>query len=347
MAELDRPNRSSCRISVVVNNYNYADYLAESLDSALSQLGEGDEIVVVDDGSTDGSHQILEGYRGRPGVRVFIQPNQKQLTAVFNGLARAAGDLCVLLDSDDYLLPGYLDRLRRLAREHPDIDLFFSDPQLGGTSTDGIRSMQRVLDAMALPDGPTGITRWGTWAAGEFVGTPTSGLALRRELADRFLAIRDRLPDHMPIGQRAARFLGVPDNSHTGYRVSADGIIIRGSSIMGANKYHCSVPAFHYRIHGKNAFASLGRMARLYLRTQRGRQIALLTAQVLDATRRPLVSEVLAEIDQRSRPLRLRRRIRLTLNYQYAAVRAQDAWWRRLLALPRIARRMLPAPPTK
>lgn len=341
LSEADSP---TIRISVVVNNYNYAEYLAECLDSALSQMHEGDELIVVDDGSTDESHEILEGYASQAGVSVTIQQNQRQLAAVLNGLALANCELCVLLDSDDYLLPGYLERLRRLARAHPDVDLFFSSPELGGQSKEGIRSMRRVLDAMALPDGPTGKTRWGTWAAGEFVGTPTSGLALRRELAQRFLAVRDQLPDHMPVHPRAARLLGIPHGSHTGHRLSADGIIIRGSSILGASKYHCATPAFHYRIHGRNAFAGLGRLARLYLRILRSRQVALLAAGAMNATRRPRVSEVLDEIDQRSRPLHLQRRLRLILNYQYALIRAKDAWWRRIAALPGVAFRLLPPP---
>ncbi len=347
MAELDSEHRCACRISVVVNNYNYADYLAESLDSALSQLCEGDDIVVVDDGSTDDSHRILERYREMPEVEVVIQPNQRQLTAVFNGLALASGELCVLLDSDDYLLPGYLDRLRRLAQRHPEIDLFFSDAELGGRSRDGIRSMRRVLDAMSLPEGPTGLTRWGTWAGGEFVGTPTSGLALRKSLVNRFLDVRDQLPDYMPVGSRISRLLGIPSDSHTGFRLSADGILVRGSSVLGARKYHSPTPAFHYRIHGKNAFAGLGRLARLYLRMQRSRQIAALTSRAMGAARRPFVSEILEEISQRSHPLHFRRRLRLVLNYQYAVLRAQDSWWRRLLALPKVPMHLLPAPRTQ
>lgn len=347
MAELESAHQPSCRISVVVNNFNYADYLAESLDSALSQLCEGDEIIVVDDGSTDGSHEILAGYRAHPRVEVFIQQNQRQLTTVFNGLARAKGDLCVLLDSDDYLLPGYLDRLRRMAGEHPEIDLFFSDAELGGQSKEGIRSMQRVLDAMALPPGPTGLTRWSTWAAGEFVGTPTSGLALRKGLVDRFLAVREKLPDYMPVGSRISRILGIPNDSHTGFRLSADGILIRGSSVIGARKYHLDTPAFHYRIHGRNAFAGLGKLARLYLRTQRSRQIAALTSRAMGTERKPFVSEVLEEAERRSRPLHLRRRLRLVLNYQYAILRAQDPLWRRLIALPKVPVALLAPPGTQ
>lgn len=340
----DRSDVSDVSLSVVINNYNYAEFLEEALDSALSQLRECDEIIVVDDGSSDESHEILQRYEQLPQVQTFIQQNQRQLATVFNGLERASGDLCVLLDSDDYLLEGYLARLRELARKHPEVDLFFSEPELGGQSEEGIRSMRRVLDAMALPEGPTGTTRWTAWASGEFVGTPTSGLALRRPLVERFLAIRDQLSDRMPVGKRIARLLGIPGDSHTGYRISADGILVRGSSILGARKYHCTTPAFHYRIHGRNAFARLGRPARLYLRMKRSRQTSLMTARAMDRARRPLVEEVVEEVRQRSRPLRLKRRLRLVATYAYALLRATDPFWRRVLALPRIPFYLLPSP---
>ena len=58
-------------LSVVVNNYNYAPYLAAALDAALAQLREGDELVVVDDGSTDDSLAVLASYRGRAQVKVL------------------------------------------------------------------------------------------------------------------------------------------------------------------------------------------------------------------------------------------------------------------------------------
>jgi glycosyltransferase involved in cell wall biosynthesis len=347
LAVLNEPDNGGIELSVVVNNYNYENYLAEALDSALAQIGDGDEIVVVDDGSTDGSKEVLDRYRSENRIRIVVQENQRQLAAVLNGLALSRGEVCVLLDSDDYLLPGYLDRLRNLQRTNPDIELFFSAAEIGGASRDGIRNMQQVMGAMELPEGPTGLTRWSTWAGGEFVGTPTSGLALRRSLVERFISVRGELPDRMPIGKRTARFLGIPAHSHTGVRISADGIIVRGSSVMGCRKYYCPTPAFHYRIHGGNAFATLSTVARLYIRMQRSRQIARLTARAIEASRHPRVDEVLSEAAGRSRPLRLRRRLRLWVNYAQALCLATDPVWRRFTALCRLPFRLFREGPTK
>jgi glycosyltransferase involved in cell wall biosynthesis len=336
LAMLNAEQRTDIPLSVVVNNYNYADFLPQALDSALEQMAPCDELIVIDDGSSDGSQEILQDYGARANVTAVFQSNQRQLAAVLNGLELARGELCVLLDSDDYFLDGYLERLRGLVREHPEIDFFFSAARPGGQAARHVESVERLLAAMAFPDGPTGRSRWSTWAGGEFLGTPTSGLALKRSLVDRFVEARDDLQDHMPLGDRMSRLLRVPPTSHTGYRLSADGILVRGSSILGARKYHCAAPAFHYRIHGGNAFAGLNRVARLYLRMHRSRQIARVTARAFGIDRPPSVAEVIEEARQRSLPLRLRRRLRLALNYAGAVLRARDRWRHRLGGLIRL-----------
>lgn len=333
---LNAEERADIPLSVVVNNYNYAEYLQQALDSALGQMTPCDELIVVDDGSSDGSQELLSEYAPRANVTVVCQSNQRQLATVFNGLELARGEVCVLLDSDDYFLDGYLERLRALVRDHPEIDFFFSAARPGGDSAARVEPVERLLAAMAFPEGPTGMSRWSTWAGGEFLGTPTSGLALKRSLVERFLAARGDLPDYMPIGDRMSRLLRVPATSHTGYRLSADGILVRGSSILGARKYHCATPAFHYRIHGGNAFAGLNRVARLYLRMHRNRQIARVTARAFGIERPPSVAEVIEEAGQRSLPLRLRRRLRLAWNYTYAVLCARDGWWHKLGGLIRL-----------
>ncbi|MDO8862440.1 glycosyltransferase [Haliea sp. E1-2-M8] len=313
------------RLSVVVDNFNYARYLREALDSVLPQLAPDDELIVVDDGSTDASPEILAAYARLPQVTVLQQANQGQLAALCNGLEAARGDLCLLLDSDDYFLPGYLQRLRALAGAWPDIELFFCAAQVGGESSASVRGIRRMLADMALPEGPTGTSRWSTVSGGEYVGAPTSGLALRRSLARRLLAVRENLPDQMPVSTRIARWLGIPRHSHTAARLSGDGIIVRASSVAGCRKYHSATPGFFYRIHRSNAFASIGRPGRLYLRWQRSRQIVRLARTALGLQRRPELAEVVAEMGQRSRPLRLRRRLTMVRNYGRAIVMARGS----------------------
>ena len=211
---------SGLSVSVVVNNYNYAHYLPQALDSVLAQLAPQDELIVVDDGSGDGSAEILASYAAQQHVRVIRQANRGQLSAVLEGLSVAHGDLCALLDSDDYFLPGYLARLRRHAEQNPEADFFFCAASPGGEAEEAVRETKAMLARIEVPPGLTGSSRWSTWAGGEFLGSPTSGLALRRALRDTLLEHRERLSDRVVIPRWAVRFFAISTTSHAYYRAS-------------------------------------------------------------------------------------------------------------------------------
>lgn len=329
-------------ISVVINNYNYARFLPQAVAAARAQLAPGDHIVIVDDGSSDRSGQVLDDYAAEPAVQVIRQSNQGQLAAVLNGLAAARGDLLVLLDSDDYFLPGYLDRLRGLAAHHPEVDFFFAAAQPDGDCAPAaIEQMRRLLARMELTPGVTGLTRWSTLYTGEFVGTPTSGLALRRRLAERLVAARERLPDRMKISDLACRLLRLPRAAHSTTRLSADGIIVRAASVLGAHKHYCPEPGFYYRIHADNAYARINRLGRFYMRLVRSRQIARLLREALPVPLPPATAAVVAEARARSQPRHRRRRLRLALNYGYATLRSAGRPADKLRALGQIARARL------
>lgn len=89
------------RLSVVITNYNYAQFLAAAIDSALALRWDDVEVVVVDDGSTDGSTAVLERYADR--VHVISVPNGGQRSAANLGFAATTGDVVVFLDADDVL----------------------------------------------------------------------------------------------------------------------------------------------------------------------------------------------------------------------------------------------------
>ncbi len=94
------------RISVVVTCFNYAQYVGGAIESALAQSYPHKEVVVVNDGSTDGSLGVIKGYGDR--ITVIDQVNQGSVAAYNNGFAATAGDLVIFLDADDRLLPGAL-----------------------------------------------------------------------------------------------------------------------------------------------------------------------------------------------------------------------------------------------
>jgi hypothetical protein len=91
------------RISIVITNHNYERFLPAALASALGQRHADVEVIAVDDGSTDGSREILAREAG--GLRVVLQENLGQRAAFNAGFAAATGDVVMFLDADDELEP--------------------------------------------------------------------------------------------------------------------------------------------------------------------------------------------------------------------------------------------------
>ena len=93
------------RLSVVIANYNYEQFVGAAIESALALEWPDVEVVVVDDGSTDGSRSVIARYADR--VRTVLLENGGQRAAANRGFAESTGDVVVFLDSDD-LLPADL-----------------------------------------------------------------------------------------------------------------------------------------------------------------------------------------------------------------------------------------------
>ena len=99
-------------LTVIIPAYNVQEYIGKCLDSVLEQeLEISYEIVVVNDGSTDGTEKILRKYEGMDNVCVIHQENQGLSGARNRGLELARGKYIFFLDSDDYLLPGCLKNM--------------------------------------------------------------------------------------------------------------------------------------------------------------------------------------------------------------------------------------------
>lgn len=113
------------QISVVIPAYNRAHSLPRALDSVLAQTSPVEEIIVVDDGSADGSATLLA--RDYPDVRVLRQDNRGVSAARNRGIAAARHDWIALLDSDDSWLGHKIERVRAAWLQRPDLVLFHSD----------------------------------------------------------------------------------------------------------------------------------------------------------------------------------------------------------------------------
>ncbi|KIQ97251.1 glycosyltransferase family 2 protein [Lysobacter sp. A03] len=118
------------RFSVVITSYNYRDYVAAAVEGVLAQSHPPCDVIVVDDGSTDGSVQMLrERYGEDPRVILVCQENGGQLSAFLAGLRHARGDIVCFLDSDDHWSPDYLHKLAQ-AYAPGGTDFIISDMQV-------------------------------------------------------------------------------------------------------------------------------------------------------------------------------------------------------------------------
>jgi len=142
-----------CRVSVVMSVYNGERFLREAIESILAQRFRDFEFVVVDDGSTDSTPEILSSYGDL--LRVHTQPNQGMSRALNAGLALARGTDIARMDGDDVAEPTRLEKQVSYLDAHQDIGLL-------GTAYTEIDEQGRILRT---------------------VKTPTEDLELRRTLA--------------------------------------------------------------------------------------------------------------------------------------------------------------------
>ena len=173
--------KSNLLISIIINNYNYDRFLAEAIDSALNQTYPHIEVIVVDDGSTDNSRQIIAEY----GYRIVpvLQPNGKQAAAFNSGFAKSKGDIIIFLDSDDYLLPQAAKEIisawqPNIAKVHYRLNAVDGEGKLLGYS---------------YPQGGTPLATGDVWRElidkGKYCSTPTSGNAISRNALNQLLPI--------------------------------------------------------------------------------------------------------------------------------------------------------------
>ena len=153
------------RISVLINNYNYGRFVARSIRSALNQSPPPYEVIVVDDGSSDESLEVIgQLARDNPSVRLVAKSNGGQLSAFNAGMAVSTGEIICFLDADDEYLPGYLSRLSEVYLGHPEIDFVYCTLEF---VRDGI-VIQKSSNSVKSFD--HGISFFRTLALGDWVG---------------------------------------------------------------------------------------------------------------------------------------------------------------------------------
>lgn len=114
-------------VSVIVPSYNTAKYLPDAIDSILRQTYQNFEIIVVDDGSTDDTRDVMKAYAGNPKVIYIHQENRGESGARNTGIRAARGELIALCDADDMWMPRKLEVQVPCFRDQPEVGVVYTN----------------------------------------------------------------------------------------------------------------------------------------------------------------------------------------------------------------------------
>ncbi len=110
------------KFSIVIPTYNRANFLKKTLTSVLDQTYKNFEVIVVDDGSTDHTNEVMEEFTGV--VQYFKKTNEERAAARNFGVQRAKGEFVTFIDSDDILKPHHFEEANKITLNNPEIDVF-------------------------------------------------------------------------------------------------------------------------------------------------------------------------------------------------------------------------------
>jgi glycosyltransferase involved in cell wall biosynthesis len=213
-------------VDIVVTNHDYARFLPEAIESACAQTHPEAHVVVVDDGSTDSSREVLSGFEDR--VEVVLQEQGGQASALNAGLERCRGEVLLILDADDFLHPEAAERVAAAFADGPELT--------------------KVQFPMAIVD-----------AEGNPTGAVKPGGHLRAPVGDQRraeLAFPFDLP-WLPGGgtgfrtEAVRRVLPIPAADYP--RSGADWYLVHLTALLGEAALLDEVCA-SYRVHGGNAY---------------------------------------------------------------------------------------------
>ena len=175
------------RVSVIIPAFNSLRWLPETLHSLVSQGDPDLEVIVVDDGSTDGTADWIRAHH--PEVRLIVTENRGVSHARNTGTAHATGEFIQYLDADDLLAPGKIARQLDMFRRHPGTDIVYGDWQRLQADASG-RFVPAEIVARAFGDvdpDPEIAFMLGMWC-------PTGAYLFRRSIVERILPWKEWLP---------------------------------------------------------------------------------------------------------------------------------------------------------
>jgi glycosyltransferase involved in cell wall biosynthesis len=209
------------KISVLIDNYNYAKFLAECIESVLGQTYQNFEIIIVDDGSKDNSKQIIENYMNKDKrIKAIFKENGGQASAFNEGIKYCNGEIICFLDSDDKFKPKKLEKVAETYLKG--YEYIVNDYEIIGNKN---------YKGPYYPYG--GYNLFLVYYLTSFTGSTTSNISISKKLAYRIFPIEDE------------EF----------FRIRADDVIVFSASMMEEMGF-IDEKLTEYRIHGDNLFAN-------------------------------------------------------------------------------------------
>src|SRR5688572_22437255 len=168
------------KVSVIINNYNYSRYVRHAVESALQQYHPHTEVIIVDDGSTDDSVDILQEYQDR--ATIIFKENGGQGSAFNAGFKASSGDIILFLDADDCLDRDSVQKVVNafdddlLSKVHWPLQVIDENGIPAGVKTPNLKLAEGDLLPHVIELGPNG-----------YISPPTSGNAWSRKFLDNVM----------------------------------------------------------------------------------------------------------------------------------------------------------------
>jgi glycosyltransferase involved in cell wall biosynthesis len=178
-------------VSILINNYNYADFVSAAVDSAVSQTYAPIEIIVVDDGSKDRSLEMLAGFGDR--IRVLSKPNGGQASAINAGFSVSQGEIICLLDADDLFVPEKVARVVQILTDNANLGWCFDTVYEFHSDDVSHRLNEYRYQARDVPFGRWDVRDRTLAGKPPYIPTATSGLSFRRTLLSQVLPMPEAI----------------------------------------------------------------------------------------------------------------------------------------------------------
>ncbi len=210
-------------VSALINNYNYGAYISEAIESVLAQSYCDWELIIVDDGSTDDSREIIEKYVHEypKKIRALFKENGGQASCFNAGFALSHGDIIAFLDSDDYWYP---EKLANIVKWHDKYDFVGHGKYYSNEEQEKLVIRNKKINQI---DGKYYARKYGLF---DHYNITTSTMSCKRALAEKIFPMPEE-----------------------GFRICADHYVKFAALYYEGIHYEPAFLSF-YRIHGHNGF---------------------------------------------------------------------------------------------